>query len=74
MPSLMETLGIDRLSKEDRLRLADEIYESFDGEPFELTDEQSAELERRLKRVEAGEAKFHPWEEVYQRILSRVKQ
>jgi putative addiction module component (TIGR02574 family) len=38
-----------------------------DGESW-LTDEQFAELERRVKAVESGEMKMYTWEEVKARI------
>ena len=41
---------------------------------FELTDEQIAELDRRIKEVESGKVKTRTWEEVQahaRRIIAR---
>lgn len=50
MSSTLESLGLDRLSIEDRLALAEAIWESVERETqaAPLTDAQRSELERRL--------------------------
>lgn len=80
MPPSLNELGLDRLSREDRLAVAHALIDSIaldsehddDGE-LELTPELRAELERRLAdsiaRPEAGT----PWEVVRQRALARVR-
>lgn len=52
-PSL-ESLGIDRLSVEDRIALAEKIWESVEAEQPLLTEAQRRELKRRLKEHEAN--------------------
>ena len=49
MASLMEALGIDRLSVDERLALMHEIWDSIAVEPgrIHLTDAQRRELEPR---------------------------
>lgn len=37
----------------------------------ELTESQKQELERRLKKIEDGEAKFFSWDEVERRLRNR---
>jgi putative addiction module component (TIGR02574 family) len=62
-PSLQE-LGIDRLSLEDRLALAQQLWESVaaDLERQPLTTAQRAELERRIAAADANPAEGVPWE------------
>lgn len=50
MPPTLESLGIDRLSVEDRIALAQAIWDSVAAAPPTplLTDPQRCELERRL--------------------------
>jgi putative addiction module component (TIGR02574 family) len=52
MSSLMTTLGIDRLSVEERLQLVQEIWDSLGDrvEQMPLTPAQQQELERRLAK------------------------
>jgi putative addiction module component (TIGR02574 family) len=62
-PSLQE-LGIDRLSIEERLALAQQLWESVaaDLEREPLTTAQRAELERRVAAADASPAEGEPWE------------
>jgi putative addiction module component (TIGR02574 family) len=71
MSSLMKTLGMDRLPPEERVRLAEELFDSVEREPDPLTEEQLAELERRVKLADAGLMKFSTWYEVRDRVRSR---
>ncbi len=75
MSTLMSTLGIDRLSTEDRLRLVDEIWESLEEEPSAppLTDPQRQELERRLAKLLANRSAVSTWDEVEARIMRAEK-
>ena len=45
------------LDVEDRVRLADELYDSV-GEPPEFTPEYQAEIERRVAEIDAGTAEL----------------
>ena len=49
MIPIMESLGIDRLSQEDRLRLIGEIWDSLEPMKDELLAEHQAIIEERLK-------------------------
>jgi putative addiction module component (TIGR02574 family) len=60
--SLMESLGIDRLSVEDRVRLIEEVEASLAEVP--LTEAQERELVRRLAAHEANPDDVVPWEVV----------
>lgn len=75
MSQSMQGLGIDRLSVEDRLALAQEIWESvtreLEREP--LSSAQRQELERRLADSIARPDAVTPWEVVKARALARAR-
>ena len=75
MPPTMSELGIDRLSVEDRIALAqaiwDSVAEEVEGAP--LSEAQRSELERRLADSIARPDAVTPWEEVKARALARSK-
>ena len=66
MPSLLNTLGIDRLSVEDRLQLIQEIWDSLEagGEQLPLTEAQEREIDRRIAALDADPHAVTPWEVV----------
>lgn len=72
-PTLKE-LGIDRLSAEDRLSLAEAIWESVarEMEQAPLSEGQLEELERRLEDGIARPDAVTPWEEIKARALARL--
>jgi putative addiction module component (TIGR02574 family) len=73
-PTLQE-LGIDRLSVEERLALAEAIWESvareMEGAP--LSEGQRQELERRLADSIARPDGVTPWEVIKARALARAR-
>lgn len=72
--SLLTSLGIDRLSPGERLRLISEIWDSLPEQPPpELTDEQGRELDRRLALMDADPAALRSWAEVEARVLGRLR-
>lgn len=73
-PTLQE-LGIDRLSAEDRLALAEAIWESVarEVEQATLPEGQRKELERRLADSMARPDAVTPWEEIKARALARAR-
>jgi putative addiction module component (TIGR02574 family) len=73
MSSLMISLGIDRLSHDERLQLVDEILDTLNGdhESPPLTEPQRQELDRRLALLDANPSAVSTWEEVEARILTR---
>jgi putative addiction module component (TIGR02574 family) len=75
MPATMKAFGLDRLSVEDRIELAREIWDSvereIEGSP--LTDAQRVELERRLADSIARPDAVIPWEEVKAQALARAQ-
>jgi len=76
MASMMKSLGIDRLSADERLELMHEIWDSIAAEPgtIHLTDAQRQELERRLAEHEANPGDAVPWEQVKAEALARFQQ
>lgn len=73
-PTLQE-FGIDRLSAEERLLLAEAIWESVaqEAEAAPVPPAQLAELERRLADSIARPDAVTPWEVVKARMLARAK-
>lgn len=75
MASLLNSLGIDRLSVEDRLQLVQEIWDSIEAEDVErlpLTEAQKQELDRRVAALDANPEAVTPWEEVEARAWARL--
>jgi putative addiction module component (TIGR02574 family) len=75
MPPTLEELGIDRLSAEDRLSLAEAIWESVvkEMESAPLPEAQRKELERRLADSIARPDAVTPWEVIKARALARAR-
>jgi putative addiction module component (TIGR02574 family) len=73
MPPTLQELGIDRLSADDRLALAEAIWESvaLEIEQAPLTEAQRQELERRLADSIARPDAATPWEAVKARASAR---
>jgi len=65
MASLMTSLGVDRLTAEEQLRLVGEILDSLAERPEPtLTEAQRTELARRLAALDAGTVTVSPWADV----------
>ena len=75
MPAVLEQLGIDGWSVEDRLSLAQEIWDSvahdIDHQP--LSDVQRLELLRRIEHANAQPESGVPWETVKAEALARSR-
>ena len=71
--STLESLGLDRLPAEERLALAEALFESVAQEEAPLSEAQRAELERRLAKSIANPGAGTPWEVVKARALARAK-
>lgn len=71
----LRDLGLDRLSIEERLQLADAIWDSVvhDVETSPLPEWQRAELERRLADSAANPDAVRPWGDVEAEALARAK-
>lgn len=75
MASTIRSLGIDRLSVEERLALVQEIWDGIatDPEQVPLTAPQKQELDRRLAAHEADPGDVVPWETVRDEALNRLR-
>ncbi len=60
-----------KLDVEERIELAEFLWESVGDAGFSLTDEQAAELDRRMKEVEDDPSIGIPWEQVRADLLKR---
>lgn len=76
MNMTLEQLGLDLLSTEDRLAIAEAIWDSVarDAEAASLSAEQRAELERRLADSIARPEAVTSWEVIQARALARARQ
>jgi putative addiction module component (TIGR02574 family) len=69
----MKSLGLDKLTAEDRLTLLEEIWDSLAATPeaVPITDAQKADLQRRLDAYKDNPKAGSPWEEVKARLQGR---
>ena len=63
-------IDLDQLSTEERLRLLERLWDSLsrDLSRVPLTDEQRAELDRRIEEMDQDEQLGIPWEDVLRRL------
>jgi putative addiction module component (TIGR02574 family) len=73
MPATLESLGIDRMSVDDRLALIQAIWDSLATEPLPLSDALRAELDRRVAEHRANPDDVVPWEQARAEALARLK-
>ena len=66
---------IKKLSVAERILLVEKIWETIPDESDELvlSAEQSKELDRRIKSIENGTARFVSWNEVRENLRKRRK-
>jgi putative addiction module component (TIGR02574 family) len=72
----LHTLGIDQLSREERIDLVLQIWDSIASEPNPqpmLSEAQRQELERRLADDDANPHDIVPWEQIKADLQSRLK-
>lgn len=76
MSTTMQRLRLNELSREDRLSLAEELWESVVDEvgAEELTPDVQAELDRRIAAADADPQRGVSWEEVMTAARERWKQ
>jgi putative addiction module component (TIGR02574 family) len=69
------TLNLDEMTRDEKLRLIEEIWESLEDDTDDLPvpDWHRRELDRRLDELDRGEAIGIPWEQALQEIQSRLK-
>jgi len=72
---VMGMVAIADLSREERLRLLEELWESLCVTPdaIPLTDAQREELDRRLDELDRDGPVGIPWEDVLRRIRGRAR-
>jgi putative addiction module component (TIGR02574 family) len=75
MSTTIQALGIDRLTREQRIVLVQEIWDTIAAEPYQplLSEPQRRELERRVTEDNANPDDLVSWEEVKAEALSRIK-
>ena len=75
MTPTIQDFGLDRLSVEDRLTVAEAIWDSVvcEAEAAPLTEPQRAELERRLADSVARPEAVTSWELIKARALARAQ-
>ncbi|MBI2804086.1 MAG: addiction module protein [Planctomycetes bacterium] len=74
MAATMESLGLDRLSPDEKLALAGQLWDSVlvAKQPGSfLDDEQRAELRRRIAEAEATPDDYVKWKDVLADTLKR---
>ena len=73
MSPTIQSLGIDRLTREQRLALVQEIWATIASDPYQplLTETQRQELERRIADDDANPDNVVPWEQVKAQALDR---
>jgi putative addiction module component (TIGR02574 family) len=67
-------LNIKELTKDERLDLIEELWDSLAATPSEiaLTDAQRKELDRRLEEMDRDDNLGIPWDEVVSQIRQRA--
>lgn len=75
MSPTLQALGIDRLTREQRLALVQEIWDTIAAEPHPplLTEAQRQELQRRVEDDDANPDDVIPWDRVKAEALARLK-
>jgi putative addiction module component (TIGR02574 family) len=77
MAATLESLGLDRLSPEEKLALAGQLWDSvLVAKPpgSFLSDDQRAELRRRIAEAEANPHDYVKWKDVLADTLKRFSQ
>jgi putative addiction module component (TIGR02574 family) len=71
--SALEKAGILNLSVSERIQLVEDIWDSIAKTPDSvcITEEQKAELDRRLEAYHRNPSEGSPWEVVRERIKAR---
>lgn len=75
MPPTIESLGLDRLPREERLALVQALWDSIarEGPVFPMSEARRRELERRADEDDASPDDLIPWEQVKADTRSRFR-
>jgi putative addiction module component (TIGR02574 family) len=65
------TFDFSHLSPEERMQLAEDLWDSLPPSPIPLTDAEGSELDRRLALHEAAPDRGRPWREVMDELENR---
>lgn len=68
----MNTIDIAKLSREERLELLEQLWDSLSPEAIPMTEAQKEELDRRLDELDREGPIGIPWNEVLERIRNRA--
>jgi putative addiction module component (TIGR02574 family) len=76
MTSTLAALGIDQMTVDEQIALAEAIWDNIaaTSDKIALTESQKQELERRLAAHQADPSKVTPWEFVKTEALARSKE
>jgi putative addiction module component (TIGR02574 family) len=72
MSASLKSLGIEKLSVEERIALVEDLWDSI-AEDTPLTEPQRAELDRRLEDHRRDPGNVVPWEVIKASITARLK-
>jgi putative addiction module component (TIGR02574 family) len=75
MSPTVQALGIDQMTREQRIALVQEIWDTIAAEGHEplLTESQQLELRRRVAEDDANPDDVVPWEQVKAQTRARFK-
>lgn len=76
MPPSLESLGLDRLSRAERLALVQDLWDSIanEGSPLPMSEARRNELERRADDDDtAPDEELIPWEQVKAQARARFR-
>jgi putative addiction module component (TIGR02574 family) len=76
MTPTLESLGIDKLTDDEKYELVEAILDTISksADSIELTDEQKRELDHRAAEHEADPSTAIPWEEAEARLFEPYRQ
>lgn len=75
MAPILQSLGIDRMSLDQRIAIATAIWEDIASgtHPSRLTEQQRLELDRRLADHELNPNDVESWEQIKAEALARFQ-
>jgi putative addiction module component (TIGR02574 family) len=75
MSPTLKSLGLDRLTRDERLALVQELWDTIAAEASGtfLTDVQRQELEQRVAEDDASPDDVVPWAQVKAEVLARLR-
>jgi putative addiction module component (TIGR02574 family) len=76
MTESVKSLGIDKMTRDQRLKLVHEIWDTIAAESQQsmLSESQLQELDRRIADDDANPDDLTPWEQIKAEAMARLKQ